>query len=259
MHQTRIVGHLEKAVHVGGFQLGDLAVLQNVLNDGVVLFQLIQYLGRGGVARFGLLVGGEHESLEKDLAQLLGGIDVEGLARVGKDAALQIGGVGVQYQAVLVNGIAIHLEADALHIEEDGGQGHFHISEHAQLPGLFQLCDEGIAQGFVATDGISRESIAQISHGDTVRIKATQARIEGVGGQHDIEIRRREGNTVGGHAVVKILGVKGDGGDAVLGEECMDCVGRVGSHLTHTAGVELPFPAERQNSVFVGHGVAAEG
>ena len=45
---------LGQTVHIGGLQLGELAVLQNLVNDGVLAPQLVQHLGIGGPAGFGL-------------------------------------------------------------------------------------------------------------------------------------------------------------------------------------------------------------
>ncbi len=47
--------HLAQPVHIGGLQLGQLAVLQNFLNDRVAAPELLQHVGVGGVAGFGLL------------------------------------------------------------------------------------------------------------------------------------------------------------------------------------------------------------
>ena len=46
---------LGQAVGVGGFQLGELAVLQDAVNNGVLPPELVQHVGVGGVARLGLL------------------------------------------------------------------------------------------------------------------------------------------------------------------------------------------------------------
>ncbi len=68
---------LAQAVSVGRFQLGELAVVQNGLDDGVLAPQFLQYLGVGGVAGFCLLYRGQAQLVKEDLAQLLGGIDVK--------------------------------------------------------------------------------------------------------------------------------------------------------------------------------------
>ena len=51
--------------------------------------ELVQYLGVGGVARLGLFYRGQTQLLKEDLAQLLGGVDVERAPGQFIDAALQ--------------------------------------------------------------------------------------------------------------------------------------------------------------------------
>ena len=71
--------HLAQTVSIGGFQLGELAVLQDLLDDGVLSPQLLQHLRVGGPPCLGLFHRRQAQTLKEHLAQLLGGIDIEGV------------------------------------------------------------------------------------------------------------------------------------------------------------------------------------
>ena len=55
---------LAQTVRVGGLQLGELAVLQDMFDDGVLAPQLFQHVGVGGVAGFGLFHRGKAQLVE---------------------------------------------------------------------------------------------------------------------------------------------------------------------------------------------------
>ena len=76
-------GHFaEQTGAVGAAQLLDLAVLQQRVDElGPLVAQLFERCGVGGEARLGLLAGGEALLGVQDLAQLVGGVHVELLAR----------------------------------------------------------------------------------------------------------------------------------------------------------------------------------
>ncbi len=80
--------HLGEPVHIGGLELGQLPVLQDAVDDGVLPPELVQHLGVGGIARLSLLHRGQAQLVEEDAAQLLGGVDVELLPRQRKDGCL---------------------------------------------------------------------------------------------------------------------------------------------------------------------------
>ena len=76
------VGHLRQLVSIGGLQLGQAPPLQQHLGQRVVQRQLLQHALVGGwLAGRSLLHHRQPQPLEEDLAQLLGGAQVEGLAR----------------------------------------------------------------------------------------------------------------------------------------------------------------------------------
>ena len=60
--------HLEQSIHIGGFELGELAVLQNPVDDVVLAAQRFQHLRTGGIAGLGLFSCRQ--------TQMLHGVDV---------------------------------------------------------------------------------------------------------------------------------------------------------------------------------------
>ena len=73
-----VIGNdLGETVYIGGFQLGELTVVEDRVHNGGLAPELLQHLGGGGVARFGLLHRGNAHVLKEELAQLLGRVDVE--------------------------------------------------------------------------------------------------------------------------------------------------------------------------------------
>ena len=58
--------YLAQAVHIGGFQLGQLAVLQNAVDNGVLALELFQHVGLGGVAGFGLFYRGKTQFIKQN-------------------------------------------------------------------------------------------------------------------------------------------------------------------------------------------------
>ena len=76
------VDELREGVEVGGLELGELAVFEDEGGDGVVLGELFEDVLRGGDDfAFAVLHGlGEEHLVEEDVAELLGGVDVEAVA-----------------------------------------------------------------------------------------------------------------------------------------------------------------------------------
>ena len=229
MHAAALVCHLEKTFDVGGFQFSDLAVVQNIVDDGVVLSELFQHLSARGVARLGLFVGGKHQGFKQNLTKLLGRVDVERLSRVQENAVFQIGGHGVQHLPVSLDGSAVNLESERLHIAEHGGQRHFDLTEHGGLFGLLQLSEENIAEGrdrgelAVSIGGCATEE----GHAETIHIKAAHTRIESVRSEHDVHVHRTEADTVGIQIVVELLSIMANKAVSVGVEECIHGVAGV--------------------------------
>ena len=128
---------LIQAVYIGGLELGQLAVFQNGLDDGVLAPELFQHLRVGGVAGFGLLHRGQAQLLKEDAPQLLGGVEVEGiLPRQVIDGVLDLVDSGGQLVAEGVERPPVDEEAHVLHLGQNGAEGEVHglvEAGHAQL------------------------------------------------------------------------------------------------------------------------------
>ena len=61
----------QESLHVGGLQLGQLSVIQDVLHDRRLRLQFFQDIDRCRIARFRLFDGGQAHLLEQDDTQLL--------------------------------------------------------------------------------------------------------------------------------------------------------------------------------------------
>ena len=105
-----------QAVGVGRFQLGELAVVQNGLDNGVLAPQLLQYLGVGGVAGFCLLHRRQAQLVKENFSQLLGGVDVELLPGQLIDEGLVLLDALSQSFAEGSQSLPIHQHAGSLHL-----------------------------------------------------------------------------------------------------------------------------------------------
>ena len=123
---------LHEAVGIGGFQLGQHPVVHNGRDNGVLVLQLFQHVGVGGVAGFGFLPGGESQLVEEQFSQLLGGIDVEGSPGEAKNQRLAVGDPPAEHFAEGPQLGFIDGNAPALHFVEHFAQG--------QLDGIVELC-----------------------------------------------------------------------------------------------------------------------
>ncbi len=77
-------------VYIGALELGQLAVLDDPVGYGVLHGELLQNLGVRRVAGLGLADRRNAHLLEEDLAELLRGADVEGVADLLVDVLLQL-------------------------------------------------------------------------------------------------------------------------------------------------------------------------
>ena len=136
---------LQKAVHIGTFQLGVLPVLQNLAHDRVLAPKLVQHLRVGGVAGLRLLVGGHPQFIEEDFPQLLGGVDIE-LPGVGIYLLLQRLQRGGERFAEALEGSGVHPEACVLHLCKHLTQGQLHVEIQPVHAGLFQLWQHCLMQ-----------------------------------------------------------------------------------------------------------------
>ena len=125
--------------HIGGGKLFVLAVLQDLADDGMVRDQLLQYVGVGGIAAFGLLFGGQPQSLKQYLRQLAGGIDVELAAGQLVDLLLQRGDQAVQIDAEFPQALPVDAKAGQLHRGQHLAERLFHLPQQLLLAVLLDL------------------------------------------------------------------------------------------------------------------------
>ena len=142
-HPAVRVDDLQKAVHIGAFQLGVLPVAQHVRHDRRIVPQLLQHIGVGGPSGFRLFPVGQPQLFKQDGPQLLGRVDVERLPRCGVDGLLRLVHDALQRLAVLGQRLPVHQKARRLHLRQHPAQRQLHIVVqrlHIQLPQLGRQC-----------------------------------------------------------------------------------------------------------------------
>ena len=82
---------LQQAGDVSRLELGDLAVLEDVLHDWRLVSQLLQHIHRGRVPGLGLLDDRQFQLFKEDVPQLLSRIDIKFLASGRVDLAFNVG------------------------------------------------------------------------------------------------------------------------------------------------------------------------
>jgi hypothetical protein len=83
----------------------------------------------------GLLPGLQAQLAEQDFAQLLGRIQVEGLAGGLVGPGFQFQHLAGQEAGMPAQQVRVQLDAGAFHACQDGQQGHLHVPVHAFQPG----------------------------------------------------------------------------------------------------------------------------
>ena len=109
---------------VGVVELGDLSVVEDVLNDGMQAHERLEDLLIGLILASGGLPGlvGEFEALKEHFAHLFRAVEVEGATCGLVDALLQFGGFLVELDAVLAQGLHVDFHTEILHAGEHGDQ-----------------------------------------------------------------------------------------------------------------------------------------
>ena len=142
-----------KPVCVGGFQLSQLAVLQDLRHKGIIRRQLLQHVRRRGVAGLGLLSALQPHLLKEDHAQLLGRVDVEHLPGLLVDLLLQLFDLDGQPVAVVLQLGCLHLHSVPLHVEQGEHKRHLYLLKEPEHPRLLKLIrKDGL--GFPGTVGL---------------------------------------------------------------------------------------------------------
>ena len=126
--------HFQKAIAVGGFQLGQGAVIEHLLHRRMLIAQAFQHLRVGGVARFCLFPMGKAQLHKESVTQLLGGIDVELITDGLVNLLLQALNFALELLAISADSLAVHREALHFHMGQHAGQRDLDLIEKLFLP-----------------------------------------------------------------------------------------------------------------------------
>ena len=138
---------LAQALHIGGVELGQLSVLQHQRDNGVLILQLLQHLGVGGVPGLGLLHRGQPQLFKQNMAQLLGREDVELLPRLSINFLLGVRNAPGEHLAKPGQCPLVHQHPAPLHIGQHRAQGDLHLLEQLGQPQLVQLGGQLLVEG----------------------------------------------------------------------------------------------------------------
>ena len=147
---------LGQPLHIGGVEFGQLPVLQDQVDDGVLGAELFQHLGAGGVPRLGLFHRGQPQPLKEDPPQLLGRIDVKLLPRLGIDLPLEHLDAGLQGLAEVGQGRLVHQHPGLLHLRQHGAEGALNLLIHLGQAELCHLLGQAAVQGGQQADVVGQ-------------------------------------------------------------------------------------------------------
>ena len=140
----------------------------------MLALQLFQHICIGGVAGFGLLYRRQTQLVEEQLAQLLGGVDIEGAIGIGIDQLFRFVDPLGQHFAKSDQQFPVDGDAPVLHPVQDGAQRQFDLPVEGGHTVLFQLRFQNgpqIPQGLGAAGcilifhGSSQEVGSQLGNG----------------------------------------------------------------------------------------------
>ena len=118
--------------------------------------ELFQHLGAGGVPRLGLFHRGQPQPLKEDPPQLLGGIDVKLLPRLGIDLPLEHLDAGLQGLAEVGQGRLVHQHPGLLHLRQHGAEGALNLLIHLGQAELCHLLGQAAVQGGQQADVVGQ-------------------------------------------------------------------------------------------------------
>lgn len=131
---------LEQPVGIGGLELREHAVVEDLVNDRVLAAQLFEHGGIRAPAGLGLFPGREHELVKQHVAELLWRLDIERLARAGPNALLQLLDGAREALAEIIQRLAVHEKARVLHARQHRAQRQLDVRierQHAERVHLF--------------------------------------------------------------------------------------------------------------------------
>ena len=113
---TSVCSHcFQKAVYIGGFQLGILPPFQHIRHNGKFTAEFFQNLRIGGIAGLGLFPVGQLHFLKQDIAQLLRRADIKRMAGFIVDHLLHFFYLFRQIHAKILNALLINGDSGMLH------------------------------------------------------------------------------------------------------------------------------------------------
>ena len=178
--------------------------------------ELFQHVGVGGPAGFGFLAVGQLEILEEHLAQLLGGVDVEGSPGGVIDPLLQPADGAGEALAEVRQRLGVHQKAPLLHPGQYRAERQLYGMIQLLHTQLLQLGGEGLIQGLhggaVAVEGRPRRSgIRQRGKGIRLQMQGLGQFFIIVGHEQPLEVIASGGGIqqVGGQRRVKQIAVGG--------------------------------------------------
>ena len=114
-------------VDVRALQLGELAPLEDQLDDRVLTTKRLERVGVGAASGLGLATACEAEIVVEESRQLLRAARVERVARGVLHLALDLGDARVHLRADRAEEIAVHRDALNLHRCENGHERELHL------------------------------------------------------------------------------------------------------------------------------------
>ena len=262
-----LVDQPRQLVGVGGLQLGQAAMLHDHLGQRVVQRQLLEHrLGGGGCPLGGLLEHRDALLLEEDLAELLGGAQVELAPGKLVGAGLQLVDALRQLLALGVETRRVQGHPDALHPRQHRHQGQLdrlqHLGQAAHLRqaraqfavqaqgdvdvlagvgGRLLQGDlvEGELFGALAGDLLERDGLLpQVLQRQGVHVVAGGGGVQHVGLQHGVLQRPRHRDAVARQHRDVVLEVLADLGFAGILQQRLEC-GQHGIAVELCGGVQI--------------------
>ena len=124
---------------VGGGELGERAVFENLRDDFILSAEGFQHLGIGGPAGFGLLTAGQSHFVKENGADLFGGIEIEFLPRKGVNLRSEFRHPNRKALLKFVQRRTVSGKAGALHIREYIGERYLDVVEQGFLTVVFNF------------------------------------------------------------------------------------------------------------------------
>ena len=141
------VDHVGQRLDVGAAQLGQLAPLEDAIDDRVGVDEALHLLGVGGVALRGLARFGQFELVEEHAAELLGRADVELVSGVLVNLRRDRLDFAVELLVEVFEDVGVERDAGQFHVDEDRDQRQFELAvELAQRVVLIEFGQQQVGQ-----------------------------------------------------------------------------------------------------------------